>query len=101
MEDGEGDEDREGEDFLQDLPLTGAVGGRADPVGRDLNEVFKECDAPEEECGQDSRLPLQAGMPREGHEDVGQGKQGDRFEQGHALRMAAFSAGNQGVRRAR
>ena len=76
-------EDRQGDDFLDDLQLhqveRAAVAFEADAVGRDGEAVFEEGDAPGEEDHEDERpagrdfhfLQFQMTIPGEGHEDVG------------------------------
>ena len=80
---GEEDEDHEGDDLLNDLQLHegegSAVALKAHPVGRDLEAVLKESDAPREENHEDQGrgvgeethvLELEVAVPRERHKHV-------------------------------
>lgn len=46
VQDGKRHKDRQGDDFLHDLQLGQAEPAIADPVGRDLDQVFKKSDPP-------------------------------------------------------
>jgi hypothetical protein len=79
VEHGERREDGERDHLLQDLQLgerdAGAV---AEAIGRDLEQVLEERDAPAHERGDVPRARLQVlqvPVPRERHEKVGRGQQ--------------------------
>jgi len=82
----EGNEDGEGDDFLEDFELAeGEAAGVADAVGGDLQEVFEEGDAPTDEGGDDpglGREVFEVGIPGERHEDVGADEEGGGFPEG-------------------
>ncbi len=70
---GEGDEDGEGDDFLEDFELWEGENGVADAVGGDLEEVFEKRDRPTHEDGDEEGFGFQVaqvGIPRKGHEDI-------------------------------
>src|SRR5262245_10336806 len=52
VEDGEGNEYREGDDFLQNLELPDTVLCIADSVRRHLKQIFEQCDTPTGERGE-------------------------------------------------
>ena len=70
--DGEDSEDTEGDDLLDDFELGGRKGGRADAVGRDLQAVLEEGDAPADKDDFPERdiFVLEVSVPGDGHEDV-------------------------------
>ncbi len=71
--DGEGDEDSECDDFLENFELGEGEDGMADAVGGNLEEVFEERNRPTEEDGDQEGFGFQVaqmGVPRKGHEDV-------------------------------
>ena len=76
---GKDGEDGEGDDFLDDFQLVGGEGVAAPAVGRDLQNVFEEGDAPTDEDDDQDGLILEFEMavPSHGHEDVGAGQQDD------------------------
>ena len=79
---GEGNEDGQGYHFLEDLELRQGQFRVSQPVRRDLDQVFEEGNAPAGEGGDVPRgtaQVLQVGVPREGHEDVGNGKENNCF----------------------
>jgi hypothetical protein len=51
VKDSKWDEDRQRDDFLQNLQLRQVELAIADPVGRHLEQVFKECDPPTDSHG--------------------------------------------------
>ena len=79
----EGHEDAERDCFLHDLQLRQAELGVADAVGRHLQQIFEQRDAPADE-GRD--VPgavvqaFQVAVPGEGHEDVRQDQQARGLE---------------------
>jgi hypothetical protein len=77
---GKNREDHESDDLLNGLELRGGKFIRADPVGGHLETVFEESDAPTGENDIPERFAaiLEVALPREGHEDVGDGEQQDR-----------------------
>ena len=95
VKDGEGDEDGEGDHLLEDLQLPQVHYRIAQAVGRDLDQVFQEGDAP---TGQGGQVPgfaaqvFQMGIPGEGHEEIGQGQQDGAFDDdGHGQCMFLVS----------
>lgn len=90
---GENDKDHQSDHFLDNLELDQAEGSpefaEADPVGRYLEHIFKESDAPTEEDDADQSevltprhlLEAQVAVPGEGHEGVGRGEH-DNSNQG-------------------
>ena len=74
VEDRERDEDAEGDDLLDDLQLGQREPPVAEPVGRHLDQVFEEGDAPAHQDG-DQPVPgaqvPQVRVPGEGHENIG------------------------------
>jgi hypothetical protein len=81
VKNGERDEHREGNDFLSDFELRKAEDRVPDPIGRDLQEVFKEGDPPAYQRCCDPRLfvhVFEMTIPGEGHEDVGEREQDHR-----------------------
>src|SRR5690349_14422521 len=74
-------EHRQGNDFLQDLELAQRHHAVADPVGRHLQHVLEERDAPARQRGHQPRLAverLQVRVPGERHEHVAHRQQQDR-----------------------
>ena len=87
--DGEGDEDGEGDDFLEDFELREGEGGMADAVGGDLEEVFEEGDSPTYDDGDKERFGFQIFemcIPCKAHEDVRDDEQEDGFGEGHGMK---------------
>ncbi len=78
IEDGEGHENQQGDDFLEDFQLADRHDLVSDPVGRHLEEIFKQGDTPTDQSsyhpGPAGQIP-QVTVPREGHEDVAAAKQ--------------------------
>jgi len=74
---GEYGEDREGDDFLDDLELDGRETRGTDAVGGHLQAVLKEGDAPADEDDLPQRVlaVFQVAIPGNGHEDVGEDEQ--------------------------
>jgi len=73
----EGDEDAEDhqrDDLLDHLELDGRKAGGSPAVGRHLEAILEEGDAPTDEDDLPQRLlaKLQVAVPGEGHEDVGE-----------------------------
>jgi hypothetical protein len=77
VEDAKDAEDGEGDHFLHDFELVRGEGADADAVGRHLEAVFKEGDAPadEDDLPEGDLAELQVTVPGEGHEDVGADEQ--------------------------
>jgi hypothetical protein len=82
IRDGENGEHRQGNDFLNGFQLCAGKFVRPDAIGRNLEAILKESDAP----ARDNYLPerrvavFQMAVPREGHEDVGDGEKNDRAQ---------------------
>ena len=78
VEHGKGDEDGQGDHFLQNFELGQAEHGEADAVGGHHDQVFAQGDAP---ACQGGEQPGRAGkvfevpVPGKGHEDVGTDQQ--------------------------
>jgi len=74
-----GAEDGDGDDLLHDFEFRGGIDRVAPAVGRHLQEVFKERDAPARDDDEQQRLALefQMAIPRECHEYVRAGQQHD------------------------
>ena len=70
---------RERDDFLDDLKLQRRIDRTAPAVGRHLEAVFKQRDAPAHEDDDEQRLvlELQMAIPRERHENVRASQQHD------------------------
>src|SRR5215471_21067133 len=78
VEDRERHEHAERDDLLHDLQLREIEHGVANPIGRHLQDVFEERDAPADENRNDQRTGAQVAqmrVPRERHEDVGADQQ--------------------------
>jgi hypothetical protein len=77
IEHGEDGEDAESDDFLYHLQLNGAEAFRADPVGRNLQAVFKESDAPayEDHFPQSVLAVLQVSVPGNCHAYIRENEQ--------------------------
>jgi hypothetical protein len=71
--------DQQRDYFLDGLELRGAELVGADAVGRDLEAIFEEGDHPADDNYLEQRhlAVFQVAVPGEGHEDVGDGEQGD------------------------
>jgi hypothetical protein len=82
--DGKNGKDRESDDFLNGFELGAGEFVRPDAIGRNLEAVFEEGDAP---TGQ-NHLPerriaiFQMTVPGEGHEDIGDGEKNDGAQGG-------------------
>ena len=68
-------DDREyhqGDAFLHDLQLHQGKRLRADPIRRDLEDIFKECHRPANQDHPHERLVsvLEMAIPRDGHENI-------------------------------
>jgi len=74
VEECEDGEDGERDDLLDHLELHGRESGSADAVGGDLEQVFKEGNAPtdEDDLPKGVLAVFQVAVPGEGHEDVGE-----------------------------
>src|ERR1039458_1434636 len=74
VDEGEDGEDDEGDDLLDDLELDGREAGGADAVGRHLQAVLEEGDAPTDEDDLPERVlaVFQVAVPGNGHKDVGE-----------------------------
>jgi hypothetical protein len=86
VEEGEGCEDGEGDDLLENFQLGEGEGAMADAVGGHLEEVLEESDAPADGDGEEKGLGfevLEVGIPSEGHEEVGDEEEADGFGEGH------------------
>jgi hypothetical protein len=73
IKNGKGYKNQQGDDFLEDFQLGHIIGGMTDPVGGDLNHVFKEGDAPTDDRGQKPGLggqAFQVPIPGKGHKDI-------------------------------
>ena len=97
IEDGEGHENQQGDDFLEDFQVGDAEGGVADTVSGDLDQVFEEGDAPANNGGDEPGLGgevFKMPIPCEGHKDVGKGQhdrgQQDGFHKYFHLRRLAY-----------
>jgi PLP dependent protein len=79
VEEGEDGEDDERNDLLDDLELDGREAVGADAVGRHLEAVFEEGDAPADQDDLPQRFlaEFQVAVPGEGHKDVGEDEQDD------------------------
>ena len=79
VEDGEGGEDCQGDDFLDGFKLGGGEFVGAYAVGGDLETVFEEGDHPadQDDFEEWDFAEFQVAVPGEGHEDIGDGEQGD------------------------
>jgi len=80
VEEGEDGEDDERNDLLNHLELDGRKAVGADAVGRHLEAVFEESDAPADQDDLPQRFlaEFQVAVPSEGHEDVGAGQEQNR-----------------------
>ena len=99
VEESEGDEDAEGDDFLQDFELRQGKGGVADAIGGDLKHILEEGDAPTGEDGDKEGFGfhvLEVGVPSEGHEEVGDEEESDGFGDDHGKRCLQAGAGATG-----
>jgi hypothetical protein len=76
---GENREYREGDDFLDGLKLRAGKFVGAKTIGRDLEAVFKEGDAPtgEDDLPQGRTAVFEVTVPGEGHKNVGYGEKDD------------------------
>jgi hypothetical protein len=99
VENSERRENRQGDDFLQDLQLGETQRLIPEPVGRDLKQIFEECDAPAQQRGDVPLLVIpvsQVGVPRESHEGVGadekdrRAEKYDRFHPATIIPLARF-----------
>ena len=67
-------EDRQRDDLLHDLELRDGIDRKADAVGWNHEQIFKERDAPAREDDQPERqvfeFRIQIAVPRDGHENV-------------------------------
>ena len=70
--DGEDSEDSQGDDLLNDFKLGGREGSGTDAVGRNLQAVLEEGDAPADKDDFPERdiFVLEVSVPGDGHEDV-------------------------------
>src|SRR4029079_19015934 len=71
-------EDRERDDFLKDLELSDVKFCVADTVGRHLEQILEQGDAPAYKSGDVPSMVIQAfevPVPGKGHEDIGSDKQ--------------------------
>src|ERR1039458_8918545 len=77
VEEGEDSEDDQRNDLLDDLELDGRKAVGAHAVGRHLEAVFEEGDAPADQDDLPKRFlaEFQVAIPGEGHEDVGEDEQ--------------------------
>ena len=73
-------EDRERDNFLDDLQLRGGIDRVAPAVRGNHQDVFKKRDAPARKDDERQRLALefQMAIPRERHEDIRDGQQHNR-----------------------
>jgi hypothetical protein len=93
----ERNENRQRDDLLHDLELPEREHRVADPVGRDLQQVFEQRDAPARQRGDPPRPALhvaQMRIPGEGHEQVRRGQQ----QCGDERRMLQQIGGHEGPR---
>src|ERR1700761_4296118 len=81
IKDGKDTEDGQGDNFLGDFELRGRVNVAAPTVSGDLEDVFKEGDAPACEYDEPDGLVFEfkVSVPGEGHEDVRAGQE-DEWE---------------------
>ena len=79
IEGGEDGEDHQGDDFLDHLELNWAEAVRANPVGRHLQAILEEGNAPadENDLPQGLVAKSEVAVPGKGHEDVGEGEKND------------------------
>src|SRR5665213_4084741 len=77
IKDGENAEDRQRDDLLTNFELRGGIDIAAPAVGRDLQEILEEGDAPTRHNDQPDGtvLEFQVAIPREGHKNVGERQQ--------------------------
>ena len=80
IQNGEGAKDGERDDLLDDFELGGGINRVAPAIGRHLEQVFEERDAPAHQNNEQQRLALelQVAVPRDGHKNVRAGQQHNR-----------------------
>jgi len=69
--------DGEGDDFLDDFELRGGINRVAPAIGRHLQQIFEESDAPAHQNDEQQRLAFefQVAVPRDRHENIRAGQQ--------------------------